>query len=201
MVVCCSASRLEHGDADQYVQGAGDDTENWAHGLTAELFWQHRDELMLERGEEEVVELVEELVRQKRSEDRTEVVEVWPRGCKRPFYIGTQSGCRELERDFDAVVLCEDFDGPVGPYRGEKSKHLNTMILRMGCLSGKLGSKALRESLLVLKPFMGQVLARTQSPRILITCSTGKDISVGVALALFCLYYDDQGMGLCNTLK
>lgn len=29
-----------------YVQGAGDDTENWGEGLTPQLFWSHLDELL-----------------------------------------------------------------------------------------------------------------------------------------------------------
>jgi hypothetical protein len=29
-----------------YVKGAGDDEENWAHGLTPELFWRHQEDIL-----------------------------------------------------------------------------------------------------------------------------------------------------------
>ncbi|KAI3478689.1 hypothetical protein L1887_59326 [Cichorium endivia] len=34
------------GNGFVYVQGAGDDHENWARGLTPDLFWQHSDALL-----------------------------------------------------------------------------------------------------------------------------------------------------------
>ncbi|ROT39220.1 initiator tRNA phosphoribosyl transferase [Sodiomyces alkalinus F11] len=82
-VICCTASRRvsggelttidgggggggggegsARGDSFVYVQGAGDDTENWAHGLTAELFWTHKD-LLLSTPESELPALVAQLV-------------------------------------------------------------------------------------------------------------------------------------------
>ena len=42
----CNAERARERASYTYVQGAGDDEENWARGLTAELWWQWRDELM-----------------------------------------------------------------------------------------------------------------------------------------------------------
>ena len=194
VVVCCSASRLERGDGDQYVQGAGDDTENWAHGLTAELFWEHRNELMLERSENELLGLIEEIVRRDRSEGRARTAEVWPRGCKLPFYIGTKSALGELEIDFDALVHCEDSEPPMDTRIEGAPKPTKPLTLLMGCPSGKLGGKTLRQRLPLLKPFIEQVLATTVTPRIFVTCSNGKDLSVGTALAIFCLYLDDQGM-------
>ncbi len=48
-IVCCTSSRQVEGtEMSQagYIQGAGDDTENWAHGLTSGLFWDHKDQLL-----------------------------------------------------------------------------------------------------------------------------------------------------------
>lgn len=64
-IVLVSASRFVHDSADLglneteraeagqskgegyvYVQGAGDDHENWARGLTPDFFWKHKDELL-----------------------------------------------------------------------------------------------------------------------------------------------------------
>ena len=44
-LVCASVSSTEM-PFPEYVQGAGDDHESWAMGLSAELFWRHRDEIM-----------------------------------------------------------------------------------------------------------------------------------------------------------
>lgn len=35
-----------HGYGFHYIQGAGDDEESWAHGLTPALFWQQKDFIM-----------------------------------------------------------------------------------------------------------------------------------------------------------
>lgn len=53
-VVLVSASRLVHdsselaqyGQTSVYVQGAGDDHENWARGLTPDLFWANVDDIL-----------------------------------------------------------------------------------------------------------------------------------------------------------
>ncbi|RKU43400.1 hypothetical protein DL546_002715 [Coniochaeta pulveracea] len=60
-VVCCTSSRRVAGaemSEGGYIQGAGDDTENWAHGLTAPIFWEHADEL-LQTAEGQLPELIE----------------------------------------------------------------------------------------------------------------------------------------------
>src|SRR6266487_750297 len=41
-IICCTVSRrVSGGEISEggYIQGAGDDTENWAHGLTPSIFW------------------------------------------------------------------------------------------------------------------------------------------------------------------
>lgn len=49
-VVCCTSSRRVTGGEmsghSGYVQGAGDDTENWALGLTPPVFWANLDRLL-----------------------------------------------------------------------------------------------------------------------------------------------------------
>ena len=60
----CSASKRVHGaeiSAGGYIQGAGDDSESWALGLTPPLFWAHKDEL-LRRNEEDIPGLIAELL-------------------------------------------------------------------------------------------------------------------------------------------
>jgi hypothetical protein len=43
------------GDDPQYIQGAGDDEESWAMGLTPALFWEHHD-YILEYSSQDVIE-------------------------------------------------------------------------------------------------------------------------------------------------
>jgi hypothetical protein len=39
-----------------YIQGAGDDEENWAKGLTSEVFWENKSEILLTSDHPSVVE-------------------------------------------------------------------------------------------------------------------------------------------------
>ncbi|RCI16588.1 hypothetical protein L249_2009 [Ophiocordyceps polyrhachis-furcata BCC 54312] len=70
-VVCCTASRYladdrhgEEGDDEEedegYVQGAADDAENWALGLTPSIFWHHVNDL-LAANEEDLPPLIKRL--------------------------------------------------------------------------------------------------------------------------------------------
>ncbi|KAH6686348.1 initiator tRNA phosphoribosyl transferase [Plectosphaerella plurivora] len=74
-IVCCTASlrvaggelttmgsSARDGGSYVYVQGAGDDTENWACGLTAEIWWANVEKL-LATEEAELPELIAELLR------------------------------------------------------------------------------------------------------------------------------------------
>jgi tRNA A64-2'-O-ribosylphosphate transferase len=54
-VICLCASHAEKDDSDTgYIQGAGDDTEAWAFGLTSSAFWKNKAYLMAESSEEEL---------------------------------------------------------------------------------------------------------------------------------------------------
>ena len=64
-VICCTSSRRitdgEMSGHSGYVQGAGDDTENWALGLTPRLFWDNAEQL-LSAPEADLPELIRSLV-------------------------------------------------------------------------------------------------------------------------------------------
>lgn len=66
-IICCTVSRRitggEHSEGG-YIQGAGDDTENWAYGLTPTIFWENQQTL-LSTSEADLPELIEMLVRRK----------------------------------------------------------------------------------------------------------------------------------------
>ncbi|KAH7033164.1 initiator tRNA phosphoribosyl transferase-domain-containing protein [Microdochium trichocladiopsis] len=65
-VICCTSSRrVVGGEMSEggYIQGAGDDTENWAFGLTPPIFWANAD-LLLSTPEADLPGLVRQLVDQ-----------------------------------------------------------------------------------------------------------------------------------------
>lgn len=42
-IICVSVSKTSDGIHNSYIQGAGDDEESWAMGLTPKLFWENKD--------------------------------------------------------------------------------------------------------------------------------------------------------------
>lgn len=88
-----------------------------------------------------------------------------------------------------------------------EAKPRKPRVLRLNCSTGKAGSRALRHELPKLKSFFfsssspekrltaqSRTAASPPPPRILIACmSGGRDIAVGVALAVLCLVYDEAG--------
>ena len=68
-------------------------------------------------------------------------------------------------------------------------------IFNLGCRQGKLGSKDLREKLSQVRYAVKQRLTArsTELTSIVVTCDNGRDLSVGAALAILCLFFDDFG--------
>jgi len=59
-IVCCTASRQAEGDersASSYIQGAGDDSENWALGLTPQCFWE-REMVFRNTAEKDIAQAI-----------------------------------------------------------------------------------------------------------------------------------------------
>ena len=187
-MICCTASRHVEGSEaleNGYIQGAGDDNEAWSCGLTPELFWQHRQQLM-STAEEDLPEIISGLlvVREVKFSINLAVL-LAP---TKTIYIGTL-GAGSLQ-GFDGVIICSDrlmspdTEGVYNPGQ----------VLNLLCGTGKLGSRALRKKLPDVPAFVSSiaVVARKGAPEILVTCPTGKDLSVGVALVLLCLYFDND---------
>lgn len=191
-LICCSASKLEKGDSDDYVQGAGDDIEYWANGLTAQVFWQNKDLLLNEHTEEKLCLLIDKLVR----EDSADYVDlrshVHLKTIPIPIFIGRSSQRRSLDiLDFNGVLFC---DSPVlDPSDVKETLTPGTLLLNLSCPSGKLGGQTLRKKLPLIDSFVLKITAENSAPKILVLCSTGRDLSIGVALAILCRYVDDDG--------
>lgn len=184
LLVLCSASKRVHGaemSEGGYIQGAGDDSEAWAHGLTPPVFWANR--LLLKRtAEEDLPGVIGELVREytRLSTDNKATV-ISP---TRNLYISQTDARVDVGAQYDLVIDCNGDPAAVV----ENPKRLN-----LGCASAKLGSRDLRKSLDKVRDFIGAQLGADPSRSLLVTCDTGKDLSAGALLAIICLFYTEDG--------
>lgn len=187
-VVCCTASRrITDSEAScYYIQGAGDDSESWSHGLTSTGFWRHHQEL-LDAEEEELSGLIQTVTSLEKDGLKPEdYVLLTP---TKNMYLGTLAAVMRAQ-GFDAVILCNNLTSGIVEAGEEQMKR---KILDLNCGSGKLGSRALRAKLSDVSIFVSELTSGLESPKILFACSTGNDLAVGVALVVLCLFFDDDG--------
>lgn len=188
-VICCTASRRVFGAEMTeygYIQGAGDDNEGWSNGLTPDLFWGHREQL-LAADQEGITDLIQDLIStdQDNSIADSDAVKIGPTR----LYIGTLSSAGQAEH-YDGIVVC----GGTLPFKLDQeikdAKERATLYLPCG--DGKLGSRALRSQFPRIPSFINSLPDRGLPPKILFVCLTGKDLSVGVMLVVLCLFFDDN---------
>lgn len=185
LFVLCSASKRVHGaemSEGGYIQGAGDDSEGWAHGLTPPVFWANQAALK-QTSEEDLPDLIAELIaeyQQQRGEQEATLISP-----TKNLYINPTDPSVNGSGKYDLVIDCNGDPATVE----ENPKRLN-----LGCASAKLGSRDLRKSLDKVRDFVNVQLGSDPSQSILITCDTGKDLSAGTLLAIVCQFYNDNGM-------
>lgn len=184
LFVLCSASKRVHGaemSEGGYIQGAGDDPESWAHGLTPPVFWENKSAIFA-TPEEELPERIQELVEEHRKRAAgQQATLITP---TQNLYIGRTEDCAGNSAAYDLIIDCNG-----SPLASEG----NPNRLNLGCASSKLGSRDLRKSLAQVKDFVDSRLSANPSRSLLVTCETGKDLSAGAALAILCLFYNDNG--------
>ncbi|KAJ5775390.1 uncharacterized protein N7511_000401 [Penicillium nucicola] len=182
LLVLCSASRRVHGaemSEGGYIQGAGDDSEGWAHGLTPPVFWANHD-LLKATSEEDLPELIGRLIGEfKVGNGSADVTVIKPTANLFIGEVGAANG------NFDLIIDCNG--DPALDVEG------NGKRLNLGCASGKLGSRDLRRSLEKVREFVGAKLGVEASLSLLVVCETGKDLSAGTLLAIICLFFNDDG--------
>ena len=201
-VVLCSASRRVHGaemSEGGYIQGAGDDAEAWAKGLTPDIFWENKEVLLNADGESGLDELVQRLVEQRNGSRRagTEAVLVKP---TRTVFVGKNGSPLDDSSQlsaFDITINCHGVSASLDPLEEDASdgKASTTLDLRLPNHSAaKMASRELRKKFGLVKDFISYHFTQGSNPSLLITCETGRDLSVGVALVILCLYFDEEGM-------
>lgn len=218
-VVCCTASRRVPGgeelSAGYYVQGAGDDTENWAHGLTPPVFWAHADELLdPATPEAELPGLIQRLVAA--AQEQSPHPPLGPSTGGDNNLPSLPPTIRRLTPYLHVSPL------PIPPELQENNSSssswcrvslLSTVTkpetwaqsptrLDVGLGKHKAASRNLRVALANICDFVTRYLEQQQQQepqpeqkRILVACETGgRDLAVGVALALLCwCFADDDG--------
>lgn len=169
-----------------YIQGAGDDSEGWSHGLTPALYWKHQRQL-LEAVEGDMLYMIQRLVIAYKCSDTEydNAVNISPTN----LYVGTITSAMQPEL-YDGMIICRDQPPPT-PDPGNKHRK-RTKTLHLLCGDGKLGSRALRSQLSRILSFFNTLPSKDKPPKLLFACSNGKDLSVGVALTVLCMFFDDD---------
>jgi len=184
-VVLCTASRRTFGNEMSeggYVQGAGDDSEGWAHGLTASIYWANK-KVLHQTTEDNLPQVITELVLHSDFQSAGSACLISP---TTGLYVGAIGDLMAPEQEqFDAVITIGPKETIIPPAAQTAGKHL-----KLNCGHGKLGSRDLRLELPKISEFF-----RSQAPfnKVLVRCSDGSDLSVGVALAISCKYVDEDG--------
>lgn len=172
-----------------YIQGAGDDSEGWSQGLTSSIFWQNKEALMAavsNDGEEALDELVRKLVTDSKSTGRgNEVMLVKP--TRNLFLAGNG-----MQSSYDLIIDCNGTATAI-ENEGDAGAARSTQVLALACKEGKSGSKTLRDKLPEVKVSVERLLKKSPDARILARCSTGNNLSPGVALVILCCLYNDEG--------
>lgn len=230
-VVCCTSSRRvvdgEMSGHTGYIQGAGDDTENWAHGLTPPVFWANADRL-LSTPEAHLPGLIESLVE---ASIRAPVARV-THGSSPSLCLDAAMLLPTTARQLTPYIFVTPLPFPESlPGDPEwcsvalvsTSTPHDTWVqspthMEVGLGRHKVASRNLRVALANICGFVTRFLMDkpttdpdsvpdmppgtkqehqrpTTQRRVLLACETGgRDLSVGVALALLCrCFEDDEG--------
>lgn len=183
-VLCSASKRVQGAEISEggYIQGAGDDSESWAYGLTPPLFWANKSTIF-QTAEEDLPQLFEELVNeQSKHAGVHQATLVAP---TQNLYIGPKDGRTNGNDLYDLVIDC---NAP------SDAAEANAKRLNLGCGSAKMGGRDLRNHLDKVQAFIASQLAPDPSRSLLVTCESGKDLSAGVLLTVLCSSYDDRGM-------
>ncbi|KAH6611315.1 trna a64-2 -o-ribosylphosphate transferase [Trichoderma cornu-damae] len=234
-VICCTASRRVVGsEVDQggYIQGAGDDTENWAMGLTPDVFWANTAAL-LSASEANFPGLVARLAGEAKAQRRaaasghgtqsalprrqlTPYISVRPisrldllsssssSSPSSPSSATATTTTTTTSRQENCLIVLTDTPTP------KDSWIQSPALMRVGLGKHKTASRNLRLALPDICSFAALFLGKGsrahpspgsapdaagsgRPPQIIVACDSGRDLSVGVALALSCHLFDDEG--------
>ncbi|KAF9881208.1 tRNA a64-2 -o-ribosylphosphate transferase [Colletotrichum karsti] len=184
-VICCTSSRRVAGtelSEAGYIQGAGDDTENWAMGLTAEVFWSN-SQALLSTPEADLPDLVAELVaKSKHATKGVPPKQVAPRISVCPLPLDDDAG----ETDVCRVALTQDVTQ-------RETWVKSPRYMEVGLGKHKVASRNLRQALPDICAFVSRHFDAHPEGSVVVACETGKDLSIGAALAIYCWCFGQDG--------
>lgn len=186
VILCTASSRTSkmHNDEAGYVQGAADDQESWACGLNPSIFWLN-EKVLLNSDEGDLPSLIQRLMLD------TESVPSRGQSAIKPtsqVFITDRTAILDQTVDGDLVIECS-VESDIQLEQSLQKKRVK--YIRLSCGEGKVGSRLLRHELVKLDDLGPQLIG----PHVICSCSTGTDLSVGVALAIICRYFSDDGIG------
>ncbi|KAG5983227.1 hypothetical protein E4U55_000517 [Claviceps digitariae] len=209
-VICLTASRrvlTSETTSDGYIQGAADDPENWACGLTPPLFWHHLHAL-LSAPDAHLPDLIASLLQTPNTEPHLQTATPTPSPVQLTPVISISSlplppppHPPDQHPPVCHVLLTEQ---PTPPDTWVQSP--TSMLVGLG--KHKTGSRNLRLALPHICAFVSAFLQRghpparedpdtqhhhTRDKQVVVACPSGRDTSVGTALALSCYLFDEQG--------
>ena len=182
VVLCTASGRTSSGNSVlEYVQGAADDSESWAHGLTPATFWAHSTDLQ-QTSEDNLPDVIESLVHESMGEVTVrEPVLIKPTS---NLWISHNAVAEEQGSKFKMIISCSE------EANSDLALGMKERYLHLCCATGKVGSRQLRIQLSKLSAILHRL---TTNSTILVCCPTSKDLAVGVALAILCLRYSANG--------
>ncbi|CAR21948.1 tRNA A64-2'-O-ribosylphosphate transferase [Lachancea thermotolerans CBS 6340] len=197
-VVLCTVSYQCQDGVDKrhgftYVQGAADDHELWAQGLTAELFWKHISILSnINLSDQELESFVEDKIHPQEpnsAENGLSLDQIlYTDILTEELHLGKISSnvhlgehlVKELRLKYSLVIILSNT-----VTLSEDEAAIKIFKLQSEC---KKSSKALRTELIKICPLAEAYLPN--SLPMLVCCNTGKDMSVCVSLAILCRNYN-----------
>jgi tRNA A64-2'-O-ribosylphosphate transferase len=199
-IICCTASRrVPGGEVSEggYIQGSGDDTENWAFGLTPPVFWANT-QLLLSTPEAELPELIPKLTASSLPLSINQASKLAPIPPTSSLGITDLKTIAGQPGDKHSLIISLHPETTLPNDIQPTPYHLP---IPLG--PHKLGSRNLRTALPTITSFVTTHLSQNDTesnnnnPKlkisITIACSTAKDHSIGVALTLICLFYANDG--------
>ncbi|KAK9238335.1 tRNA A64-2'-O-ribosylphosphate transferase [Lipomyces kononenkoae] len=214
-IVLCTASRMVQDGTERrhgytYVQGAADDHEAWASIITPNLFWANK-ELLLKVSAYELEQIIQD--GQLQAQPSVDSLAICTNSglldisaiADTGIYIGKkQSTIHHYNNitDFDTIIDLSTSPTTLPDELGSNNKQ----VLQLPVPAGKRGSKQFRVDLpRIMAFFESTCLSKSKAAsqhhpttslskiRIVILCDTGSDFSVGAALSMLVLYYNDDG--------
>ncbi|KAF9029346.1 initiator tRNA phosphoribosyl transferase [Hymenopellis radicata] len=187
-IICVSASKqisegLERRSSGfSYIQGSADDHEAWGMGLTPDLFWRFRDELLI-TPRSRLPDLISTLITTSATRLGRQATSISKSGgrlllCANVDVAGQDFTCAHL------IITTSDTEStlanPLKP------------VLVARTQAGKRGQHHFLSTILPQSTaFMQACLAKDQ--RVCVSCDSGNDIAAGIVLVALQLFFDEDG--------